>query len=89
MPPHVDMGGHHIVLLKTVANETHTTIPKRKLKTNKTEQDIDLLEQKCLSSKLLLCMFAFDLAMIFLNYLLPPTDPNGIYESTCWIVLGR
>ena len=78
MPPHVNIGGHHIVLLKTVANETHTTIPKRKFKTNKTEQDIDLL-----------CMFAFDLAMIFLNYLLPPTDPNGIYESTCWIVLGR
>ena len=44
MPPHVDIGGHHIVLLKTVANETHTTIPKRKFKTNKTEQDIDLLE---------------------------------------------
>ena len=32
MPPNVDIGGHHIVLLKTVANETHTTIPKRKLK---------------------------------------------------------
>ena len=43
MPPHVNIGGHHIVLLKTVANETHTTIPKRKFKTNKTEQDIDLI----------------------------------------------
>ena len=30
MPPQVDMGGHHIVLLKTVANETHTTIPENK-----------------------------------------------------------
>ena len=44
MPPHVDIGGHHIVLLKTVANETHTTIPKRIFKKNKTKQDIDLLE---------------------------------------------
>ena len=47
MPPHVNIGGHHIVLLKTVANETHTTIPKRKLKSNKTEQDIDLLDYYC------------------------------------------
>ena len=44
MPPHVNIGGHHIVLLKTVAKENHTTIPKRKLKTNETEQDIDILE---------------------------------------------
>ena len=74
MPPQVFIGGQTIVLLKTVANETHTTIPKSLnmkgiiIYENYNNQPISD-DENCCDIK-------------FNSYLLLPKDPNDKHANT-------